>query len=136
MRLGKTSIYGIFAVLYVAKSAGGKPVQGRDIADAYGISVEYLLKILQSLARVGILRSARGRSGGFALQRPAQEVTLDEIVDVLEPAADIRELLDHSIPGHQKVKSFLCNVYDDTLQKIERSLQGITIERLVELDGG
>ena len=134
MRLGKTSIYGIFAVLYVAKSKDCKPVQGREIAETYGIPVEYLLKILQSLVRVGVLRSVRGRTGGFSINRSPHEVTLEAIIDVLEPAADINELLNNSVPGHLRVKSFLRSIYEDTMHKMQRSLKDVSIGQLVELD--
>ncbi len=134
MRIGKTSVYGLFAVIYVARSEVQKPVQGRDIADAYGIPVEYLLKILQALARGGILKSARGRSGGFVLNRAAESITLKEIIDILESSADFSSLLEQSIPGHQKLKRFLKERYDDVVNSVHDSLHQVSVKQLLEID--
>ena len=45
---------------------------------------DFLAKIFQQLVRAGILRSARGRRGGFALARPAHQITLMQIVEAIE----------------------------------------------------
>lgn len=134
MRVGKTTIYGLFAVLYVASRADDKPVQSRKIAEAYEIPLEYLLKILQALARGGVLRSARGRSGGFLLGRPASEITVAEIVGILEPVPELAQLLEESIPGHSKVKTILRNIHAETCSTIQESLQRITMQELVHID--
>ena len=87
MRLGKASSYGILATLHIAKVAKQDPIQGREIADACGIPGEYLLKILQQLARLRILSSERGRGGGFTLAKAPSQTTLLEIIEAIEAVA-------------------------------------------------
>lgn len=84
MRLGRASAYAVFASTHLAQHANGRPIQGREIAEACGVPTGHLLKILQQLVRAQILSSERGPSGGFSLRRAANEVTLLEIVEAID----------------------------------------------------
>ncbi len=68
--------------------------EARDLALACCEPPPWLGKVLQKLARAGILRSKRGRSGGFVLGRPASEITLADVVLAIEGADDLARLLD------------------------------------------
>lgn len=57
-----------------------------------GEPAPYLGKVLQKLARAGVLRSKRGRTGGFVLGRPASEITLADVVLAVEGADDLRKV--------------------------------------------
>ena len=70
----------------------GPEAPGREVrvlSLACGEPAPFLGKVLQKLARAGLLRSRRGRSGGFVLGRPASEVTLADIVLAVEGADDL-----------------------------------------------
>jgi len=56
----------------------------RDLATEAGVPAPFLAKVLERLAETGILRSKRGRGGGFVLGRPAEEITLADVVLALE----------------------------------------------------
>jgi Rrf2 family protein len=56
----------------------------RDLASEAGLPAPFLAKVLERLAETGILRSRRGRGGGFVLGRPAEEITLADVVLALE----------------------------------------------------
>ena len=84
MHLGKASAYATFATMFIAEHQSDGPVQSRNIADAYALPPEYLLKILQRLTRAQVLNSERGRGGGFTLRKPSDETTLLEIVEAIE----------------------------------------------------
>ena len=84
MRLGRAAAYAVFATTYLAEHTNGSPIQGRDIAEACGIPSGHLLKILQQLVRAQVLSSERGPAGGFVLRKPAQDITLLEIVEAIE----------------------------------------------------
>lgn len=134
MRLGKTAAYGLFAAIYVANQGQGKPIQGRDIARAYNVPVEYLLKILQLLARGGILRSARGRSGGFVLARSASKITLHEIVTLLDPPNDPQKTLDAALRGHARTKAFLGLVHHKACSAARKTLEAVSLAQLCRID--
>ena len=76
--------YAIRAVCHLAGCCDGHPVQAREIADTLGIPYHFLSKILQELARKGILGSTKGPGGGFRLVRPPDETTLYDLISVVE----------------------------------------------------
>jgi Rrf2 family protein len=61
------------------------PCLVREIAEEENIPRHYLAKILQQLAGHGLVRSTKGPGGGFALARDPEELTVDEVIAVLEP---------------------------------------------------
>ncbi len=61
------------------------------IAAATQVPKDYLYKVLQSLARVRLVVSMRGKHGGFALSRPADEITVYDIVNAVSPIRHIRK---------------------------------------------
>ena len=74
----------------------GADAPGREVralAFACGEPAPFLGKVLQKLARAGLLRSRRGRTGGFVLGRPASEVTLADVVLAVEGADDLVKVL-------------------------------------------
>lgn len=94
--LSKSCVYGMRAVLYVAgQPAGSRHVAISEIAKQLGLSFHFLTKILQGLTERGILLSYRGPRGGVALGRPADQITLLDIVEAL----DGKELFSSCILG-------------------------------------
>jgi Rrf2 family protein len=91
--LSQTSEYALRAVLYLAMRGGEGPVKIDEIAGALEVPRNYLSKTLHQLARAGVLSSGRGKHGGFRLGRPAEEMTLGDVVLPFEPAALARRCL-------------------------------------------
>jgi Rrf2 family protein len=84
--------YAVRAAVELA-SAGEGPVKAEQIADAQGIPLNFLENILSELRRAGIVQSRRGASGGFALARPPEDVSLADIIRAVEgPLANVRGL--------------------------------------------
>ncbi|MBK9088609.1 MAG: Rrf2 family transcriptional regulator [Holophagales bacterium] len=67
--------------------------EARVLSLACGEPAPFLGKVLQKLARAGLLRSKRGRTGGFVLGRPASEISLADIVLAVEGADDLNKVL-------------------------------------------
>ena len=65
----------------------------RDIAEDEGIPRHYLAKILQQLAGHGLVRSTKGPGGGFALARDPNDLTVQEVISVLEPGQATRSCI-------------------------------------------
>jgi Rrf2 family protein len=84
MRLSKTSAQAALALAFLAGQPSGRPVQARHIAGYLGIPPDSALKILQALARQHLILSHLGRSGGYHLDKPPEEVTLLQIVEAIE----------------------------------------------------
>jgi Rrf2 family protein len=84
MKLSTRSRYGIRALIDIAFNANNRPVLLRDVAQRQEISTMYLEHLITPLISAGIVRSTRGAKGGVWLARPAKDVKLSEIVQLLE----------------------------------------------------
>jgi Rrf2 family protein len=62
----------------------GEPVQIRRIADEHGIPSRFLVQILLQLKSASLVASTRGAAGGYRLARSANEITLAEVIEVME----------------------------------------------------
>lgn len=78
--LSHTAEYALRAALYLAEHGQGRLVQVGEIAGALRIPRNYLSKILHALTRQGVLRSTRGKSGGFQLARKPEGLYLVQVV--------------------------------------------------------
>ena len=79
----------------VVLSQADAPVPTQRLAEFHGISKTYLAKHLQQLSRAGLVTSTEGRVGGYVLTRPADEITLLEVVQAIdgrEPAFRCTEI--------------------------------------------
>lgn len=82
--LSRTSEYALRAMVCLARHVEDWPMSGRRIADETGIPPKYLSNILSSLVRAGVLTSAPGIGGGFAMASSPSEVALDDILKPFE----------------------------------------------------
>lgn len=89
--LSRTAGYALNAVLHIADQGG--PVSAAAVAEALDVPANYLAKILNALARRGVLASERGRKGGFSLARPPSRIALMEVVDGFDGLGDERRCL-------------------------------------------
>lgn len=92
MNLSKRGEYGIKALIHLASADDPRDVvQIHEIAEREQIPVKFLEQILLTLKNAGLLRSRLGARGGYYLARPAEEITLGQIVRTLAgPLAPIR----------------------------------------------
>lgn len=94
MILSDTAEYALRAVLYVARTATPeRPTRADEIATTLGVPRNYLSKILNTLGKRGVLRSARGPQGGFQLAIPAESLVLARIVEAFDPLELRRQCL-------------------------------------------
>jgi Rrf2 family protein len=84
MKISRSTGYALVAVGFIAMNYKEGAVLAARISKEYGIPLEYLLKILQQLVRANVLRSKRGPRGGFFLARPAESITLLEIIEAVD----------------------------------------------------
>lgn len=83
--LSNTSKYAIRAVIYLALNSKDQAKIGiKEISKELGIPTPFLGKILQSLAKHKLLSSTKGPHGGFGLSKDAKEISLMDIVEVID----------------------------------------------------
>ena len=136
LRLTKKADYGLMALKYLAEHAASHPTStaqsAKDIADAYHIPPPLLAKILQTLARGGLLVSSAGTNGGYALARPASEITAFEVIRTIDGPLFITSCITiHGtcdLDSHCTIKEPLRKVNDS----IKDLLSAIRIADLIE----
>jgi Rrf2 family protein len=85
MKLSARTEYACLAMLQLAHDYdSGEPVQIRRIAGEHGIPARFLVQILLQLKSASLVASTRGASGGYRLARPPREISLAEVLDVME----------------------------------------------------
>jgi Rrf2 family protein len=84
MKLSRASSYALHALAYMVGQPPEKPVASHHIAEARGIPVLFLLKVLKPLVSARVLLSLKGPNGGYRLARPAKDITLLEVVEVVD----------------------------------------------------
>ena len=124
----QTLEYALRVVVYIA-SVGGKPATTSQIARATKVPESYLSKVLQGLSRGGIVSSQRGLHGGSTLSKPADELTLFDVAQAIDPLPRITAC-PLGLKGHIK----LCPVHqrlDDAMSDVERVFRASTIAELL-----
>ena len=91
MKLSTRSRYGTRLLLDMAQNYQGGPLHLTSIANRQGISVKYLEQIIIPLKKANYVKSVRGPKGGHVLARPPEEITVGEIVALLEEGATLTE---------------------------------------------
>jgi Rrf2 family transcriptional regulator, cysteine metabolism repressor len=85
MNLSARTEYACLAMLQLAQEYdSGEPVQIRRIADEHAIPARFLVQILLQLKGAGLVASTRGAAGGYRLSRPPHDITLAEVIEVME----------------------------------------------------
>ena len=116
-------IYGLTAILILAKAKNKSLLQIKDIAEKGDIPQNYLEQLLVTLKKSGLVESIRGANGGYKLLKDPEVMTVFEVLNTLECC------LAHT-DGKAKT-NILDHFWDDTQKKIEKIFM-ITISELEE----
>jgi FeS assembly SUF system regulator len=84
MRLSHLADYAVVLMTAAARRPSGARLSATELAGETGVPLPTTQKLMGQLAGCGLLSSARGASGGFALARPAGEISLADIVEAVE----------------------------------------------------
>src|SRR5262245_12359033 len=131
MKLSAKAEYACIAMVELAARANrGQPVSIKAISDQYGISSGFLMQIFLQLKGAGLVSSVRGASGGYQLMRPADKISLADIIDIVEGQPQQPSALD-GLPASGVVHT-LRGVWQ-TIQKQEHAiLQGTTLAEVLK----
>jgi FeS assembly SUF system regulator len=130
-RLSKTTDYGIVLLAELALDPSALPHNARELAEASDLPLPMVSKILKALAREGLLVSQRGSKGGYRLAREPEELTVSEMIRVLEgPVA----LTDCAIGPALCEHETMCAVREPwqlISRVVEKALADVTLADLV-----
>ncbi len=94
-RLSKKVEYAILALQFMS-SKQGELCSAKEMSEILSIPYEFLSKSLQILMKKGIVESVQGVRGGYQLSKPADEITINDIITALEDNPSIVECLSHA----------------------------------------
>lgn len=125
MRLTSFTDYGLRMLMRMA-SAPGRAFSTAELAEEFRLSRNHLAKIMQHLARAGLIETRRGGGGGAVLARPADEIRLGAVVRLLEEGQPLVECLGPdggacTIDGHCRLKGRLRSAEAAFLAVLDRS---------------
>ena len=84
MKLSRTVYYAVRATLYLAQYKSSVPIPCRKLATEGEMPERFLLQILRVLVTHGILKSTRGVDGGYTLTKPAEQISLLEVIEAID----------------------------------------------------
>lgn len=130
IKISEAASLAFHTAAYLAQNPG-RLVPSREIARALGASENHLSKVLQRLARSGIVHSTRGPNGGFRIRTPWEKMKLVEIYEAIEgPLAPGRCLL--GLPVCKGNRCALGAVLHRTDEAVKRCLTGTTLAELAK----
>jgi Rrf2 family protein len=132
MKISTKGRYGLRVLLDIAKYQEHGPVILRDIAKRQEISEKYLWQVINPMKSAGFVTSVRGAKGGYMLARDIAEITLLDVVTILEGPVCVVDCVDE--PGTCE-RSTVC-VTRDAWRQVEESIKAtmtvITLKQLVK----
>ena len=133
MKLSAKTEYGCLAMLHLAeRHPSGEPVQIRRVAAEHDIPWRFLVQILLELKRAGLVTSTRGASGGYQLSRSPDEISLGDVVTVLEgTGAEMPQQ-----PAKPGLRAALFDACHDAEAAQQERLSSISLAELLECAAG
>jgi Rrf2 family transcriptional regulator, cysteine metabolism repressor len=127
MKISAKAEYACLAVLALARHGrDDAPVRIREIAERHSIPERYLVQILLQLKGAGLVHSTRGASGGYRLARPAEAISLGEVLSAIDgPGDPPRE-------AHEPAARALAGVWQHIREAERRVLDETSIAQLAD----
>lgn len=110
----------------------GESVSLREISKQWRISDGYLEQLMIPLKKTGLVRSKRGARGGYSLARPADEISVGEILQSLEGPVVPRECLEHPTDCRFSSRCVLMEVWRDLQEVVIKALSSISLSDLCD----
>src|SRR3982074_1099311 len=132
LKLSKKADYALIAVRHLATHGAEHSHSAADIAEVYGISPQLLAKVLQRLAKNGLLTARHGSSGGYQLARHPKDISALEVIS----AVDGPMMITSCVTNHGACdQSNTCTVREPLRkvnESIARVLRAVSISQMTE----
>jgi len=132
MKLSTRSRYGARMMLDLAKHFEEGPVQISDISRRESISVKYLEQLIIPLKKAGLIKSFRGPKGGHMLTRSPEEITVGEIVKILEGGRDLISCIDHPESCDRTDQCLTRDIWEEATRAMYDKLDSLTLSGILQ----
>jgi Rrf2 family protein len=131
LRLGKKADYGLIALRHLAAQKPRAACSASEIARTYGMPAELVAKVLQRLAKIGLLASQHGTNGGYALARDPSKINAFEVIRALEGPLFITSC----VTGRSECRQMTSCTVREPLRKVNdaigKALREVTVSSLI-----
>ena len=129
LKLTRRSEYALLALIHLARAKGEGYVAVAAIAEAQGLPAKFLEQLLMALKRARLVQSQKGPHGGFRLARPAEKISLAEVIRLLDGALAPTESVstDYYEPTPVEREKRLLRVFKEIRDQISARLEKTTL---------
>ena len=125
LKLTKKADYGLIALRHLALGEVGETASAKEMADAYGLPLPLLSKILQKLARGGMLQSVAGTNGGYRLTRDPKNISAMEVIRAIDGPIVLTSCFTEHAGQHKNCNtSAMCTVREP-LRRVHEAMLGL-----------
>lgn len=132
MQLSTRSRYGTRLMVDLALNYNQGPVRINDIAKRQDISVKYLEQLIIPLKKASLITSVRGPKGGHMLAKPSSDITIGDIVTLLENETSLSPCLKNPDICDRTDTCFTRGIWNMLTEKIYDTLSAITLSDVVK----
>ena len=136
MKLTTKGRYAVMAMADLASNINSGPISLREISLRQNISVAYLEQIFIKLKRRKLVKSSRGATGGYLLEKPASEIKISNIIFAVDEEVKMLNCKKNSKKGcnNKSTKCITHNLWDELDQHIHQFFEKVKLQDLVRGD--
>ena len=131
LKLGKKADYGLIALRHLAAQPPRAACSAKEIARTYGMPTELVAKVLQRLARIGLLASQHGTNGGYTLAKAPSEINAFEVIRALEGPLFITSCVTARSECQQMTRCTVREPLRKVNDAIAKALREVTVASLI-----
>jgi len=132
MKLSTKIRYGTRAMLELAVHYGKGPVELKEIAKRENISLKYLEQVVIPLRTGGLVKAIRGSKGGYSLAKPPSEISLNDVVEILEGPLNLIDCLGNPAACQRTASCVTRDIWQEVSEGINRIFRSVTLEDMVK----
>ncbi len=132
MLFSRTAVHGIYTLCYLNREGSGTSLSSPAVAAALGIPRDQASKVLQGLNNAGLVKSIRGRRGGYVLTKALEEIPVADVLEALNPPEDDEHLRPKSCT-HDATR--MCGAHRGLLRLNDCVRRALANETLAGLEG-
>lgn len=132
IRMSKLTDYGIVLMTELAREAANESCSARELALETRLPFPMVSKILKVLARGGLLTSQRGANGGYSLSRVPQQISIGEVIQVMEGSIAMTECVDTPGDCRQEPRCAVRHNWAKINRAVRSVLDAITLEDMLD----
>lgn len=132
MKLSTRSRYGTRMMLDMAQHCNEGPVQIGDIARRQGISVKYLEQLIIPLKKANYVKSVRGPKGGHMLAKSPEQITVGEIVNLLEGGINLTDCIENPDTCNRSSSCLTRAIWQEATKAMYDKLNSMTLSEMIK----